>query len=155
MAAGKIIIPGEDPAEFEALLAALEEDHQPQTSTESILDHDLVKFHWLKERAIRLQQQAFFTVEAMDPRHLALMMTYQNSFQRTLESLETMKKERVKTEEKSVSQTPKTVIFGCTDPVWDARIKLREAERQLQEAERKAGTFTDPPGNWPEKGPFC
>src|SRR5271167_4652596 len=73
LAAGKIIIPGEDPAEFEALLAALEEDHQPQTSTESILDHDLVKFHWLKERAIRLQQQAFFTVEAMDPRHLALM----------------------------------------------------------------------------------
>src|SRR6202022_2471118 len=74
LAAGKIIIPGEDPAEFEALVADFEEDYQPETNIEAVLVHDLAKFHWLKERAIRLQQQAFFTVEAMDPRHLSLMI---------------------------------------------------------------------------------
>jgi len=47
--------------------------------------------------------------------------------------------ERVKTEEKSVSQDPQTIIFGCTDPVWDARIKLHEAERQARDRANPPG----------------
>jgi len=70
--------------------------------------HDLAKSHWLKERAIRLSQQAFFSVEAMDPRHLALMIRYQTANERaflsTLKALQAIQKQRLEAKRKSVSQ---------------------------------------------------
>jgi hypothetical protein len=59
LASGQILIEGEDPAAFEALVADLEADYQPATETEALLVHDLAKFHWLADRAIRLQAEAF------------------------------------------------------------------------------------------------
>jgi hypothetical protein len=48
-----------DPAAFEALVADLEADYRPSTETEALLVHDLAKFHWLADRAIRPQAVAF------------------------------------------------------------------------------------------------
>jgi hypothetical protein len=53
----EILIPGEDPATFESLVDQFELDHKPATATELVLVHDMVKFHWLKNRAIRFQQK--------------------------------------------------------------------------------------------------
>ena len=107
----QVVMPGEDPEEFEALKSALMEEHQPANITESMLVHDLAKFHWLKERAIRLQQQSFFSELAMDEKHLALMIRYQtanqNAFHRTLKALQAAKKERAK----FVSQRPNKLVF--------------------------------------------
>jgi len=104
----KLIIPGEDPAEFEALEAAFQEDFNAQTTIEAVMVHDLAKSHWLKERAIRLSQQAFFSVEAMDPKHLALMIRYQTANERaflsTLKALQAIQKQRLEAKRKSVSQ---------------------------------------------------
>ncbi len=104
----KLIIPGEDPAEFEALEAAFQEDFNAQTAIEAVMVHDLAKFHWLKERAIRLSQQAFFSVEAMDPKHLALMIRYQTANERaflsTLKALQAIQKQRLDAQKKFVSK---------------------------------------------------
>jgi hypothetical protein len=119
LSVGKLIVPGEDPAEFEALLSGFQDDFDPQNNIEAVLVHDLAKFHWLKERAIRQQQLAFLTELAIDPKHLALMIRYQtaneNSFQRTLKSLQTIQKERVKQEKEFVSKTPPELIFSMYD----------------------------------------
>jgi hypothetical protein len=50
LASGRILIEGEDPAEFEVLVADLEADYKPATETEALLVHDLAKFHWLAEK---------------------------------------------------------------------------------------------------------
>jgi hypothetical protein len=143
LASSQIIIPGEDPAAFEALVAAFQEDYQPETAVEAVLVHDLAKFHWLKERAIRLQQQAFLSVEAMDPKHLALMIRYQNSnqraFQSTLKSLETYQRERLKRESEFVSQVVAKPVFGPYDQNGNVIAEQPKIGSRRQE-------FTDPPG---------
>ena len=111
----QIVMPGEDPEEFEALKSALEEEHKPANITEALLVHDLAKFHWLMERAIRLQQQSFLSELAMDEKHLALMIRYQtanqNAFHRALKALQAIKKERLGPQKKSVSKTQQHAIF--------------------------------------------
>ena len=99
LASGRILIEGEDPAEFEALVADLEADYQPATETEALLVHDLAKFHWLADRAIRLQAVAFAASALPEmPASLNVLIRYQTTnqraFQTTLKSLQALQKER-------------------------------------------------------------
>jgi hypothetical protein len=141
----KLIIPGEDPAEFEALEAAFQEDFNAQTTIEAIMVHDLAKSHWLKERAIRLSQQAFFSVEAMDPKHLALMIRYQTANERaflsTLKALQAIQKQRLEAQRKSVSK--KTLIPAFWDydengfPIPDDDEKPKNAQNDPAPQQKK------------------
>jgi hypothetical protein len=80
LASGRILIEGEDPAAFEALVADLEADYRPATETEALLVHDLAKFHWLADRAIRLQAEAFATSAWPEmPASLNVLLRYQTS----------------------------------------------------------------------------
>jgi hypothetical protein len=80
LASGRILIEGEDPAAFEALVADLEADYQPATKTEALLVHDLAKFHWLADRAIRLQAEAFAASACPEvPASLNVLIRYQTS----------------------------------------------------------------------------
>jgi len=80
LASGRILIEGEDPAEFEALVADLEADYRPATETEALLVHDLAKFHWLADRAIRLQAVAFAASALPEmPASLNVLIRYQTS----------------------------------------------------------------------------
>jgi hypothetical protein len=81
LAGGQIIIPGEDPAAFDALLAALVEEHQPANATEELLITEVAQSHWLSQRAIRLQNDCF-TADGIDTKHLALFLRYQTTHQR-------------------------------------------------------------------------
>ena len=139
----QVVMPGEDPEEFEALESALMEEHQPANITESMLVHDLAKFHWLKERAIRLQQQSFLTDLAMDEKHLALMIRYQtanqNAFHRTLKALQAVKKERLGPQKKFVSQTQQHAIF----PKYGKDGRVIPGECDIYPKPEKS---TDPPG---------
>jgi hypothetical protein len=99
LASGRILIEGEDPAAFEALVADLEADYQPATETEALLVHDLAKFHWLADRAIRLQAEAFAASAWPEmPASLNVLIRYQTTnqraFQTTLKSLQAIQKER-------------------------------------------------------------
>ena len=110
LASGRILIEGEDPAAFESLVADLEADYQPATETEALLVHDLAKFHWLADRAIRLQAVAFATSALPEmPASLNVLIRYQTTnqraFQTTLKSLQTLQKER-KAAEKTDARSP-------------------------------------------------
>ena len=81
LAAGRLIIPGECKAEYEALEADLLKTHQPANITETLLVQEMAQSHWLKERAIRLQGKAF-TESDSTPKDLAILMRYQTTNQR-------------------------------------------------------------------------
>ena len=81
LASGRILIEGEDPAAFEALVSDLEADYQPATETEALLVHDLAKFHWLADRAIRLQAVTFAASALPEiPASLNVLIRYQTTF---------------------------------------------------------------------------
>ncbi len=130
LASGRIIVPGEDPAEFEALLQSLLAEHAPATETETLLVRQMAQSWWLTQRAIRIQNQAF-TETLVDTHKLALFLRYQTTheraFYRALNSLLKLQKERRKSAPEFVSQkagaTPEFVsqnqgwsgLSGCHD----------------------------------------
>jgi hypothetical protein len=108
LASGRIIIPGEDPAEFEALLADLINEHAPANETESLLVQQMAQSWWLMQRAIRLQSQAF-SENRVDTHKLALFLRYQTTheraFYRALNTLSRLKLSRAR--EQAVSSSRK------------------------------------------------
>jgi hypothetical protein len=131
LASNQILIEDENPAAFYALVADLEADYQPATETEALLVHDLAKFHWLADRAIRLQAAAFDACAFPEmPASLNVLIRYQTTnqraFQSTLKSLQALQKERVNAERASSppseqtearSQTQRTEEFVSQDLV--------------------------------------
>jgi hypothetical protein len=107
LASGRIIIPGEDPADFEALLSDLVKEHAPANETESLLVQQMAQSWWLMQRAIRIQNEAF-TETRVDTHKLALFLRYQTTheraFYRALNSLKKLQKERRKRAPEFVSQ---------------------------------------------------
>ncbi len=107
LAAGQVIIPGEDPIAFESLLNDLLGEHQPATSTEALLVKEMAQSHWLTQRAIRLQNECF-TADGVNEKQLALFLRYQTTHQRafykSLSNLLTLRKARLKSDTGFVSQ---------------------------------------------------
>jgi hypothetical protein len=93
LASGTLLIPGEDPAEYDALIADLIRQHQPQNPGEELAVTDMAQAWWLKRRAIRLQNQ-----HIEDDKKLALYMRYQaaheRGYYRALAELRKLKKEQ-------------------------------------------------------------
>jgi hypothetical protein len=81
LASAQLIIPGEDPVAFDALLAALMDEHQPANPTEDILVQEIARSYWLTQRAIRFQNQCF-TADGVDQKRLALFLRYQTTHER-------------------------------------------------------------------------
>ena len=113
LASGQILIPGEDPAAFEALLHDLIEEHQPGNTTEDLLVHEMAQSHWLAQRAIRCQNDCF-TETGIDEKRLSLFLRYQTThgraFHKALNMLMKLKKERGRrhADEAAVFSKPKT-----------------------------------------------
>ena len=107
LASGRVIIPGEDPAAFEALLSDLVNEHAPANETESLLVQQMAQSWWLMQRALRLQNEAF-TETRVDTHKLALFLRYQTTheraFYRALNSLMKLQKERRRSSPEFVSQ---------------------------------------------------
>ena len=95
LAGGTLLLPDEDPAEFAALLSSLQTAHAPADATEELLVADMAKFHWLSDRAIRLQTVAF---EENDMHKLSLFLRYQTTnhraFHKSLAILLTLQKQK-------------------------------------------------------------
>jgi len=121
LASGTLIIPGEDPADFDALEHALLEEHPPATQTEQLLIHEMAQSWWLTQRAIRLQNECFtesclddertgclVPVVRVEHARLSLLIRYQTTheraFHRALATLSRLQKERRRNELGFVSQ---------------------------------------------------
>jgi hypothetical protein len=155
----EILIPGEDPAAFENLLDQFELDHKPATATEVVLVHDLVKFHWLKNRAIRLQQKAFVNPENIDTKFLDQMTRLQNvnhrHFITTLKTLQAAQKVRRSVDEENAPPVFTEIIFpkypGLGRDGYPLRPGINDHYEDLPESEdddpeEPPRVFTRPPG---------
>src|SRR5271157_1750020 len=87
-----VILPGEDPAQFQFLRRGLLKEHQPSTPTETLLVEEMAQAHWRLERVRRRQDEAF-EFETLEVKLLALLQRYATTYERTFfKSLETLKK---------------------------------------------------------------
>jgi hypothetical protein len=91
--------------EFNALAAALRDEHQPTTPTEHLLVQKLAQHHWLSQRALRLQCVAMGDDDLSSEqkaREFALYLRYQTTndrgFQSCLNQLLKLRAERRKAE---------------------------------------------------------
>jgi hypothetical protein len=107
LACGRLIIPGEDRDDFEALLNDLVAEHAPATPTEEMLVQQMAQSWWLMHRALRIQNQAFMETWC-DMKKLALFLryqtTYERAFYRALNSLKKLQKDRLAAARDFVSQ---------------------------------------------------
>lgn len=55
----EVVIPGEDPARYEALLADLRAEHQPSTPTEELLVEELAQHYWHIRRWRKMEPQMY------------------------------------------------------------------------------------------------
>jgi hypothetical protein len=99
LASSQLIIPGENWADFEALLAGLLAEHEPASATEELLVHQIAQSWWLTQRALRFQNECF-TAEGVDDKRLSLFLRYQTTheraFHKALSTLSRLKKDRVR-----------------------------------------------------------
>lgn len=111
LSTGTLLIPGDDPAEFEALRDALRREHQPADTTEQLLVDGMAQSHWLLQRALRFQNECFTVAGghsvAVDEKRLALFIrygtTHERAFHKALGALLRLQKERRKA--RSVANT--------------------------------------------------
>ena len=77
LASGRLIISGENPADFDELVEGLRAEYNPATPTEDHLILRMAQHFWLSQRAIRLQNDAFLA--GYTPDKLVLLLRYQTS----------------------------------------------------------------------------
>ena len=102
-----ILMPGEDPLEFQGLLEDLIAQHQPSNVTEQILVEKMTQSQWLSQRAFRLQGECFSThkfgpQKSPLPSDLPVLIRYRttadNAFLKHLNELLKLKKQRQNSE---------------------------------------------------------
>ena len=70
------VLPSESQEEFDDLKAALRNEHEPATPTETLLVDKMAEHHWLSRRALRLQDAA---LAQGDEQRLPLFLRYQTT----------------------------------------------------------------------------
>src|SRR5690348_2034818 len=78
------VLPSESQTQFLKLLAEFQQEHQPETPTEEALVQAMAEHHWLRHRAMRLEESCFdyTTAQIIDERKLALYLRYQTTHER-------------------------------------------------------------------------
>ena len=136
LASGAIVVPGEDPAGFEALLNDLVTDHAPANCTEELLVREMAQSYWLMQRATRLQNACFADGE-VDGKQLALFLryrtTYERAFHKALNTLIRLKKQRESANRQFVSQSSDKQV----QPPSDEAAFLSEPKTQREFVRQK------------------
>jgi hypothetical protein len=114
LSTGTLLIHGEDPAAFEAFRESLRCEHQPADATEQLLVDDLAQSHWLRQRALRLQNDCFTADGGVNEKRLALFLRYgtahERAFHKALSALLRLQKERRKTARAATSPRPRGFV---------------------------------------------
>ena len=145
-ASSATVMPGEDPAEFKALLDDFTAEYQPATTTEVVLVEKMATNQWLSLRAFRLQGFAFLH-QSLDkenfgiPKDLGLLIRYQTTaeraFHRAHNELVKAQNERKESE----------IGFVLKDAAQSAG---SQAENPQAEPEFVEITWVDSPSPFPE-----
>ena len=65
--AASIVIPGEDPADYDALVAQYQREYQPQSASESFHVDTMIRADWQKRRMQNVEADLYHTVLAESP----------------------------------------------------------------------------------------
>ncbi len=129
-----VVLGWENQEDFRKLKNELLTEHQPATLTEELLVRDMAQSHWLRRRAVKLQDMCFRpdVPLADQPKELALYLRYQTThdraFYKALNELQKLRAEKRKQENGFVSQGRKTAE--------EARRKLNDQRKEAQEKRR-------------------
>jgi hypothetical protein len=133
-----VLLSTEDPNGFEALKAALAEEHRPTTETESILINAMAESHWLASRAQTLQntcldpQTGEITNASLFSLYLRYQTTHTRAFHKCLNDLLKLRSEARKTANGFEAQNRKAEELRLKNErhemkkehhEWDVRLK--------------------------------
>jgi hypothetical protein len=78
------VLPTESQSDFDELLAALRQEHNPETLTETTLVEAMAQHHWLRRRALDLESSCYdsATGAITGEKQLALYLRYQTTHER-------------------------------------------------------------------------
>jgi hypothetical protein len=114
LASGRIIIEGEDPAEYQVALDGFLQDLNPEGQIETALVHEIANAQWFKARSLRFQAEAFNTYtpdgQHVLPPDLPVLLRYQTAseraFYRALKTLQTFKRKENRPPDSSFRKNP-------------------------------------------------
>jgi len=135
-----LILGWEKEEEFKSLELDLVSEHNPLTPTERILVRDMAQSHWLRQRAIILQNQCLNQQipTADQPMELALYLRYQSThnraFYKALGELQKLRQQKTKAEIGFVSQKRREEQEAMKETQRKAQQARREAHEKRQEA---------------------
>ncbi len=135
-----VLLPWENQEEFQTLEHDLLAEHQPGTATELILVHEMAQSHWLRQRAISLQNTCLsqYDPAAGAPKNLALYIRYQathnRAFYKALNELQKLRQQKRKEEIGFVSQSRKEE----REAAGASQQAAAEQRRQAQEVRHQA-----------------
>ncbi len=115
LASGTMLVPGEDPEACLALAASLKQLYAPANAMEELLVADMARHHWLKDRAMRLQDEGLAAAAPGQlPDNFAVLLRYQatneRAFHKALTTLTTLQKQRKSEHREFVSQYEEQVL---------------------------------------------
>jgi hypothetical protein len=133
--AGRFMLCGIDNKEqFHQLVAALREEHNPETATEVLLVERMAESFWMSRRAMQFQALA---IENEDDQKLALYLRYQTtherSFQKCLADLLKLKAEKRKAQIGFESQKQKETEQQRRQEMHQAKVRALNARAEYQE----------------------
>ena len=133
-----MLLPDEDPLEFEALVDSLRTEYQSSSPTESLLVEQMAQHYWLAQRALRLQATAFANGPEVDEKKLALYIRYHSSgtraFHKSLNDLLRLRAEKRKAKIGFESQKLKQAEEARKQEMHEARLRslnARSADLEL------------------------
>ncbi len=134
------VLPWESQDEFDTLLGALRDEHQPSGLTETILVDKMAQALWLTKRAAVLQHVTFNhqTPGCDDPKQLALYLRYETThdriFHKCLNQLLKLRAEKRKQEIGFVSQSQKRADQTRREAAENRKQELHRCNVLLGEA---------------------
>jgi hypothetical protein len=127
-----LIIEGESPEDFNALLDLLTEEHEPRTTTETILVQSMAQHHWFSQRAVRLQN-----ANIENDKKLALYIRYQSindrAFSKCLTDLLKLRAERRKEQIGFESQNQRRALNESKIRALNARSAATELDSEIRQ----------------------
>jgi low affinity Fe/Cu permease len=139
---GFYLLPNEDPKLYDALLADLKAEHNPQTATEKILVQKMGQSHWLAQRAVRLQTIVSCCAQnSLATDELTKLARYQNqherAFQQSLNQLLKLRAERRKEQIGFESQKRAEAAGAQREQQQQARARQDHLKTEILEQKRE------------------
>jgi len=161
-----VLLPWENQEQFQTLEHDLLAEHQPGTATELILVHEMAQSHWLRQRAISLQNTCLsqYDPAAGEPKNLALYIRYQathnRAFYKALNELQKLRQQKRKEashqaaaeQRRQAQEARHQAAADRAQELHQVRVWLTEAQARRHETETTIAQLLKMPRTAPSTG---